>query len=193
MMVLTSLACSVTLMRIAWNYNSARPTLTVIESTHHGIWNYPFPAVTICNINRVSLQNAKQFVQKLWVNWLIYSVIKNLVLLLILILVIYRKYPNYMSEEFLVSEMGLMNELLNPGVYGYNVTSNLTELQNIFDANGYSITEVAKEVSKKFKKKNKLLIYLNISSSSMSQVSNLNFIFLYLRNFISLYLFITRV
>ncbi|CAB0039895.1 unnamed protein product [Trichogramma brassicae] len=62
--VVSSLIFSLVLMHIAWTYNAAHSTLTVIETTHHGIWNYPFPAVTICNNNQISRDKARNFVQK---------------------------------------------------------------------------------------------------------------------------------
>lgn len=64
-MVLASFICAIILMHIAWEYNSSRPTITVIESTHRGIWFYPFPAITICNINRLSLRRTTAMVQNL--------------------------------------------------------------------------------------------------------------------------------
>lgn len=65
--VLIAMSCAAVLMHTAWEYNSSRSTLTVIKSTHRGIWNYPFPAVTVCNLNRISLRKAKEFVNTLYV------------------------------------------------------------------------------------------------------------------------------
>lgn len=63
--VFVSLGCAIVLMKMAWNYYATHPTLTVIESTHHGIWNYPFPAITVCNINRISYNLTKKFVESM--------------------------------------------------------------------------------------------------------------------------------
>ncbi|XP_072760901.1 sodium channel protein Nach [Anoplolepis gracilipes] len=120
--VFTSLCCALVLMKMSWNYYATHPTLTVIESTHHGIWNYPFPAITICNINRVSYNLTKEFVKKL-------------------------KTPSNVSKEFLIREMRLMNELLIPGIFGYDVQKNLTRLQNIIDDNSMSILDVVKMIT----------------------------------------------
>ncbi|CAB0039904.1 unnamed protein product [Trichogramma brassicae] len=62
--VVSSLISSLVLMHIAWTYNAAHSTLTVIETTHHGIWNYPFPAVTICNNNQISRDKARNFLKQ---------------------------------------------------------------------------------------------------------------------------------
>ncbi|XP_029163226.1 sodium channel protein Nach-like [Nylanderia fulva] len=120
--VLSSLCCAIVLMNMSWNYYASRPTLTVIESTHYGIWNYPFPAITVCNINRISYNLTKEFV-------------KNL------------KTPPNMSKEFLIQEMRLINELLIPGTFGHDVQKNLTRLQYIIDDNRMSILDVVKLIS----------------------------------------------
>ncbi|KAG7203400.1 hypothetical protein KM043_013468 [Ampulex compressa] len=115
--VFTSLCCAIVLMKFVWEYYATHPTLTLIESTHHGIWNYPFPAVTICDVNRISLSLTKQLVQKL-------------------------KIPSNMSKEYVVQEMQLLTTLLDPGIFEYDVTPNLTQLQDIIDYNGLTIEEV---------------------------------------------------
>ncbi|XP_039313466.1 sodium channel protein Nach-like [Solenopsis invicta] len=120
--VFVALGCAIFLMKMAWNYYAIHPTLTVIESTHHGIWNYPFPAVTVCNINRISYNLTKKFVDNL-------------------------KIPPDVSKEYLVQEMRLMNELLIPGIFGYDVQKNLSYLQSIIDDNHLSILNVMKLIT----------------------------------------------
>lgn len=51
-----------------------------------------------------------------------------------------------MSKEFLLQEFRLLLELLDPGVFGHDVTENLTRLQGIIDDNGLTITEVMEKV-----------------------------------------------
>lgn len=34
--------------------SSETPTTTVVESNHYSTWRMPFPAVTICNVNKIS-------------------------------------------------------------------------------------------------------------------------------------------
>ncbi|KAF7381985.1 hypothetical protein HZH66_013417 [Vespula vulgaris] len=121
-----SLCCAIVLMKIAWDYYASHPTLTVIETTHRGIWNYPFPAVTICNINRISLNLTRSLVEML-------------------------SYPSNVSKEFLVQEFRLLLELLDPGVFEHDVTENLTRLQDIIDDNGLTITEVMEKKRQTFK------------------------------------------
>ncbi|XP_011860453.1 PREDICTED: sodium channel protein Nach-like isoform X2 [Vollenhovia emeryi] len=115
--VFVSLGCAILLMKMAWNYYATHPTLTVIESTHNGIWNYPFPAITVCDINRISYNLTKKFVENL-------------------------NIPADVSKEYLIQEMRLMNELLLPGIFGYDVRRNLTRLQDIIDDNHLSILNV---------------------------------------------------
>ncbi|KAG5315168.1 NACH protein, partial [Acromyrmex insinuator] len=115
--VFVSLVCAIVLIRMAWNYYATHPTLTVIESTHHGIWNYPFPAITVCDINRISYNLTKKFVENL-------------------------KTPTNVSKEYLIQEMRLMNELLKPGIFGNDIQRNLTHLQDIIDDNHLTIFKV---------------------------------------------------
>lgn len=63
--VAISLIASVVLLRISWVWNSEYPVVTVIESTHYATWNIPFPAVTVCNLNKISMRAANQFASKL--------------------------------------------------------------------------------------------------------------------------------
>ncbi|XP_036139828.1 sodium channel protein Nach isoform X2 [Monomorium pharaonis] len=120
--VFVSLGCAIFLMKMAWNYYAIHPTLTVIESTHRGIWHYPFPAITVCNINRISYNLTKKFVENL-------------------------KTPPNVSKEYLIQEIRLMNELIIPGLFGYDIQKNLTHLQDIIDDNQLSILNVMKLVT----------------------------------------------
>lgn len=52
--VIFALITSVVLLVISWQWNAQTPTTTVIENTHYATWNIPFPAVTICNMNKIS-------------------------------------------------------------------------------------------------------------------------------------------
>lgn len=63
--VAVSLVASIVLLRISWIWNSEYPVVTVIESTHFATWNIPFPAVTVCNLNKISMSAAIQFASTL--------------------------------------------------------------------------------------------------------------------------------
>jgi amiloride-sensitive sodium channel len=39
---------------MAWITFQENPTILVTDSTHYPIWNYPFPAVTVCSFNKLS-------------------------------------------------------------------------------------------------------------------------------------------
>lgn len=49
-----ALITAVVLLWISWNWTAETPTTTVIESTNHPTYNLPFPAVTICSMNKIS-------------------------------------------------------------------------------------------------------------------------------------------
>uniref|UniRef100_A0A182QKV6 Sodium channel protein Nach n=1 Tax=Anopheles farauti TaxID=69004 RepID=A0A182QKV6_9DIPT len=52
--VVASTICAVTLLMISWSWSVETPTVTVTESTNYPTWNLPFPAVTVCNLNKIS-------------------------------------------------------------------------------------------------------------------------------------------
>ena len=41
------------MMKIVWTRFGESPTVTTVETTTYPIWNIPFPAVTLCNNNKV--------------------------------------------------------------------------------------------------------------------------------------------
>lgn len=50
---------SLHMMNLVWIRYQTTPTVTTIETLNHPIWEVPFPAVTVCNINKVHLPNTK--------------------------------------------------------------------------------------------------------------------------------------
>jgi Amiloride-sensitive sodium channel len=53
-----ALVTAIVLLWISWNWTAETPTTTVIESTNYPTYNLPFPAVTICNMNKISKESA---------------------------------------------------------------------------------------------------------------------------------------
>lgn len=47
----------------AYKWYARNPIITVIESTHGPIWEVPFPAVTICDLNLISREAARDFAE----------------------------------------------------------------------------------------------------------------------------------
>jgi amiloride-sensitive sodium channel len=41
------------MMKIVWQRFHESPTVTTVETTTYPIWNIPFPAVTLCDNNKV--------------------------------------------------------------------------------------------------------------------------------------------
>lgn len=58
------------LLSTAYNSFMNEPTVIFTESTHNMIWNYPFPAITICNYNQISKSGVLEFVRTLYVTLL---------------------------------------------------------------------------------------------------------------------------
>ncbi|CRK99689.1 CLUMA_CG012989, isoform A [Clunio marinus] len=60
-----ALIIAVVLLWISWNWTSETPTTTVIESTNYPTYNLPFPAVTICSMNKISKLAALEIASKM--------------------------------------------------------------------------------------------------------------------------------
>ncbi|XP_046392144.1 sodium channel protein Nach-like [Ischnura elegans] len=59
-------ASTVILSFTSWQRYSSSPTLVSLESTSHPVWSVPFPAVTLCNVNKVHKPAAIALAQSVW-------------------------------------------------------------------------------------------------------------------------------
>ena len=50
-----------------WKEYINSPTVTTVDSTSHPIWEVPFPAVAICNINKISKSAAWEVAKEMYV------------------------------------------------------------------------------------------------------------------------------
>jgi amiloride-sensitive sodium channel len=50
-----------------WREYINSPTVTTVDSTTYPIWNVPFPAIAVCNINKISKSAAWTLAQNLYV------------------------------------------------------------------------------------------------------------------------------
>jgi amiloride-sensitive sodium channel len=50
-----------------WEEYLHSPTVTTVDSTSYPIWKVPFPAIAVCNINKVSRSATWELAQKLYV------------------------------------------------------------------------------------------------------------------------------
>lgn len=61
----TSIVVASTLLWMSLSISAETPTMTIIESTHHPTWAIPYPAVTICNLNKIDSVNMEKEVNNL--------------------------------------------------------------------------------------------------------------------------------
>jgi amiloride-sensitive sodium channel len=59
-------AWAVVLSASSWSRFADTPTLVSLESTSHPVWSVPFPAVTLCNVNKVHKPAAVALARALW-------------------------------------------------------------------------------------------------------------------------------
>lgn len=62
---LIGIAFAIILIDLFWTRFETTPTITTIESYYYPIWNVPFPAVTVCNNNKVYEPATKNITKRL--------------------------------------------------------------------------------------------------------------------------------
>ncbi|CAH1985752.1 unnamed protein product [Acanthoscelides obtectus] len=60
-----ALIAALSLLVVAWTSFKRNPTVIVTDSNHYSIWNYHFPAITICDYNVISKKRAYLLARKL--------------------------------------------------------------------------------------------------------------------------------
>jgi amiloride-sensitive sodium channel len=50
-----------------WREYVNSPTVTTVDSTTYPIWKVPFPAIAVCNINKISKSAALNLAQNMYV------------------------------------------------------------------------------------------------------------------------------
>lgn len=68
MVQLVAIVASAIIIAKAWDIYTTNPLLTALYDTLFPIIRVPFPAISICNNNRISLRAAKLFAKELWVH-----------------------------------------------------------------------------------------------------------------------------
>ncbi|XP_034472548.1 pickpocket protein 11 [Drosophila innubila] len=116
--VLAAIVASISLVLVSLYANRETPTVTVIESSHFPTWNIPFPAVTICNFNKISKAKAL-------------SMLKNMQL-----------PPNVTSQHL----QQLFNLTLLP--VGNTISNNSLQIYDkILNLNNITLTELSNQLS----------------------------------------------
>lgn len=62
---LCGIVFALVMMQLSWVRFKNNPTITTIETTTHPIWNIPFPAVTVCNINKIDKSRTSHLMEQL--------------------------------------------------------------------------------------------------------------------------------
>lgn len=47
------ISVAIVMMKIVWLRYKGSPTVTSVDTTNYPVWNIPFPAVTLCDNNKV--------------------------------------------------------------------------------------------------------------------------------------------
>ncbi|XP_045542103.1 sodium channel protein Nach-like [Papilio machaon] len=109
-----SFICGAYFVITAYQWYARNPIVTVIESTQGAIWDVPFPAVTICDLNVVSRKAA-------------FALAHNLSL------------PKNVTEEFIFKTLRFIPLLHSNNVVPNKIKHDLSILQDVMDNNSISI------------------------------------------------------
>lgn len=63
--LIVGIISSILMMKSTWNRFEKTPTITAVDSYDYPIWHVPFPAITMCSINKVYKPATKQIRKKL--------------------------------------------------------------------------------------------------------------------------------
>lgn len=61
----TTIVCSIAVVMSAWSRFTDNPTITTLESQHHSIYKIYFPAIGICQNNKISRTYATKYAEYL--------------------------------------------------------------------------------------------------------------------------------
>ncbi|XP_028171460.1 sodium channel protein Nach-like [Ostrinia furnacalis] len=120
--VLASICVAIYFVVTAYKWYARNPIITVIESTQGAIWDVPFPAVTICDLNIVSRKSALSFS-------------KNVTL------------PPNVTVEFVYETVRLAPLLHATYVVGSAQKRDLKLLQKVLDLNNISMEKLFRKLS----------------------------------------------
>ncbi|KAJ1526072.1 hypothetical protein ONE63_009237 [Megalurothrips usitatus] len=119
LVVTVSMAAAVYMMFIAYEFNRSHPTILAVDTTHFPLARVEAPGVTVCPTNKVLRSKAIRLIRTL-------------------------DLPAGVTEEDVLSDMGLLVELLSPREVN---ASRFVRLQTILDKNSLTVDTVMRRVT----------------------------------------------
>ncbi|KAF2887684.1 hypothetical protein ILUMI_18489, partial [Ignelater luminosus] len=113
--------CGTQISWLAWKSTQKYYVQTVTDSTNHQIWNYPFPAITICGVNQISKSKLYDMINKI-------------------------KRPEEWSTELSQQDFRYLVQLL-PGSSDIAPQQNLTRFQDLLDRNNIAAEDLFQKVA----------------------------------------------
>ncbi|KAJ9580041.1 hypothetical protein L9F63_004334, partial [Diploptera punctata] len=106
-----------------WNRYTTTPTRASVETNHYPTWRVPFPAVTLCNSNKIFRSKAENLVAKL-------------------------QLPEDMTRENAMNRLALLGDLIDPSPAKSEPFSfeQVMEFQDLLTAHNYTVRKLMKEL-----------------------------------------------
>ncbi|CAH0716098.1 unnamed protein product, partial [Brenthis ino] len=120
--VVISVVCATFFVIIAYKWYARNPIVTVVESTQGAIWDIPFPAVTICDLNVISKRAALAFSTNL-------------------------SLPENVTSEFIFRTLKIAPLLHSTTIADPDEKRDLHKLQDILDLNNISLDSLFQQLS----------------------------------------------
>lgn len=65
MMQVVGVSATVFIFWHAWQNFTNQPTFTTLQSVKYPIWRVPFPAVSVCSVNKISRKAARAYAEEM--------------------------------------------------------------------------------------------------------------------------------
>ncbi|KAJ9586858.1 hypothetical protein L9F63_019540 [Diploptera punctata] len=113
------LAGAIVLINKVWMQYSTSPTITSVENTHFPIWNIPFPAVTVCQVNKVHYSAAQKLYKQ--------------------------EFSQFLEEKVYWAFVSQMAEIIQPE--GIDFQLDFDRIQAVFKNRSYDMESLMKQLT----------------------------------------------
>lgn len=74
--IIFGLLLAIIMTNLIWQRSQSKPTLTTVDTYYHPIYNVPFSAITLCNVNVAQKSTVEKFSKQLY-EMTFYSIVRD--------------------------------------------------------------------------------------------------------------------